>query len=513
MEYTKIFKLIKYFVKILVFTFFFNKKIEAKLERKKETKKRIVRFGDGEPQLAATPSISSYPVTHQQVISSVNLPPQVPHQANIVTNFQQTSNFDFSYFDGFSIHKICAGAQHYLILNDKNELFSIGKNNRGQLGTLEIPLEGQTRIPVKVQWTKSTSDESIVDISSKGWHNLILTSLGRVLVFGSNKYGQLGSSTHHNQYIDDVECVPLPTPILFKNASGIVSQGIPYLRRVKLICAGVNHTLIATHDGFLYSCGWAERGQLGHGAESSSSTETTIDNVTICTEIPLTRKAGIYNIAMISCGGEHSLILTDDSRLFILGNYQRSYVFTPTLVELEMSYRLTESFKKRRVSQPVISQISSGDFFALVLTKDGCVFSFGDNDKGQCAQPSYCNYIETPKQIAFFTPEMRAKSIVAGSSHAFVLTEDGKVYGFGRGEGDRLALFDGEQNHYEPQYLQHLVDFGTKKIAASGKSTVVCNSECELEYSWTAKSKSLKQFATKLQSMYQQSLYVDVEIY
>jgi alpha-tubulin suppressor-like RCC1 family protein len=79
-----------------------------------------------------------------------------------------------------NIQQISTGLYHSLLLNNQNQLFSMGSNQLGQLG-LGISLSSNIFIPSLVNIT-----EKIIQISCGYYHNLILVSNGDVYTFGAN---------------------------------------------------------------------------------------------------------------------------------------------------------------------------------------------------------------------------------------------------------------------------------------------------------------------------------------
>jgi len=91
--------------------------------------------------------------------------------------------------------QISCGFRHSLLLDSEGNVYSCGRNEYGQLGIgndngfgqLGIGNNENQKIPVKIP-----SKKNFTQISSGGYHSLLLDSEGNVYSCGRNEYGQLG---------------------------------------------------------------------------------------------------------------------------------------------------------------------------------------------------------------------------------------------------------------------------------------------------------------------------------
>jgi hypothetical protein len=87
--------------------------------------------------------------------------------------------------------QIAAGAFHSLALTATGQLYAFGQNSSGQLGT-ESGAATPNPTPVLVGLPASTGP--LVQIAAGAADTLLVTASGRLLAFGSNEAGQLGSA-------------------------------------------------------------------------------------------------------------------------------------------------------------------------------------------------------------------------------------------------------------------------------------------------------------------------------
>lgn len=148
--------------------------------------------------------------------------------------------------------KASSGTRHSIILTKEGNAISFGCNRFGQCGFKSSN--------VIISPTIISLDESIIEEVRCGWNHSILISVNRkeVFSFGRNDYGQLG--------IGNFE--PVQSPLL-----------IPFFKNVEVedVEIGSEHNIATTKDGDIYSWGWAEHGQLGHGDKINLCVPTKIE--------------------------------------------------------------------------------------------------------------------------------------------------------------------------------------------------------------------------------------------
>lgn len=141
-------------------------------------------------------------------------------------------------------------------------------------------------------------------------------------------------------------------------------------------------------------------------------------------------------IAYVSCGAEHTLILTDDGEVLScgVGEYGRLGAGVSKDTYVPASLDSLENVK--------IVQVAAGTNHSLALSADGEVYSWGRNDAGQLGfADTYIDIYsmeEYPRKIE--KESFGGKKVVhlaANNARSAAVTEDGKLYIWGR-----------KQNHY-----------------------------------------------------------------
>lgn len=166
--------------------------------------------------------------------------------------------------------------------------------------------------------------------------------------------------------IDNVTKNNLCTLLLRESSNS--NKRLPLLDKVKGVTNGPNHTLILTNAGLVYSFGYGNHGQLGHGDLISRHTHPVL----------IEALAGVP-IMGVACGGWHSLVVSGCGDMYSWGwnqdgqlghSHTHSMIATPILVE-----GIPEETE--------IIKVSCGSRHSSGLSKDGLCFVWGWNEYGQ----------------------------------------------------------------------------------------------------------------------------------
>ena len=129
------------------------------------------------------------------------------------------------------IKQVSAGSSFACILLENGQICCWGNNAHCQCGFLRPNSRERNPIPIP---TIVPGVEDIAEISCGKDHTLCLTRDGRLIVFGSNEYGELGLS---------------------KSARYTVPVEVPMPCRIVKIAAGSHHSLVLDETGALYTSG------------------------------------------------------------------------------------------------------------------------------------------------------------------------------------------------------------------------------------------------------------------
>ena len=149
------------------------------------------------------------------------------------------------------------GGHHTCVVDDKSALRCWGSNINGQLGD-GSNVDRNTPTPVSLP-----SDVATITQLALGFaHTCATTDTNDLLCWGWNDKGQLGDSTNEDRYT--------PISISLGGADGGV-----YATQ---IASGYMHTCAFDNSDYLYCWGLNDKGQLGDGSNSDSSTPKALFN-------------------------------------------------------------------------------------------------------------------------------------------------------------------------------------------------------------------------------------------
>ena len=220
-------------------------------------------------------------------------------------------------------------------------------------------------------------------------HTITLSNDGTLHSFGNNSLGQLGLGLDHNIHST------LPTPI-------------PNLPKIKMISCGSSFTMCVDYEGFIWSFGENDSGQLGIGNHTNQYFNVPQK---LC-DIP----PGLS----VSCGGFHTLIITTDSNLWSCGNNKFGQL---CLGNQE------NQFKPQKTAFSDISKISAGCDHSLFQNNEGEIFACGYNEDGACGLGHFNHYQITPSIIPNMPPNI--VHFVCGYHQNLFLDSKGKVFAVG----------------------------------------------------------------------------------
>jgi alpha-tubulin suppressor-like RCC1 family protein len=142
--------------------------------------------------------------------------------------------------------QVAAGTNHTLALTADGRLYAWGSNAWGQLGTGGPE---KALLPVALPPPGKGAGTRWAQVAAGRYHTLALSTDGRLYTWGSNRFGQLGESTHAQH------STPQPLELPRSLAQTVWKQ----------VAAGDAHSVALTADGHLYAWGNNCAGQLGDG--------------------------------------------------------------------------------------------------------------------------------------------------------------------------------------------------------------------------------------------------------
>jgi alpha-tubulin suppressor-like RCC1 family protein len=244
---------------------------------------------------------------------------------------------------------------------------------------------------------------------------------------------------------------------------------------LKLSC-GFSHYIALTRDNKIYCWGNNSLGQLGN-SDIEDYFELVIESINFWRHnITFSLNKNIFYfdkyeskgnknkepkglleneiIVDVKCGFGHSLAKTKDGKLYAWGYNVNGQIGNGSGNVFQKEPILINGFKDQ------IIKISCGFHHSMALTKDGNVYSWGNNSWGQLGNGNTHNS-NVPNLIEFrdsYNNKIEIKDISCGRRHSLLLTTAGDIYAFGDNEFGQL----GNKNNVQqllPEKLIHLKKF------------------------------------------------------
>lgn len=208
--------------------------------------------------------------------------------------------------------------------------------------------------------------EDVEDVCASAGLTLALTGSGDVYGFGLNRWGQCGSGDMSAHVFEPLRV-----------------QGLPPAAAMD---CGLQHCLVLTRDGEVFSWGKGNRGQLGDELVDSSSSPVRVLGI-----------SGASPIA-VSCGFAHSAALTDDGAVWVWGKGMSDRVkegseqagkFMPSGVSIA---QYQDQTFPRRVTLPEgrrVMEVVSSIYTLVMRANDGTLWAMGvgEYDRNRVAAP------------------------------------------------------------------------------------------------------------------------------
>jgi alpha-tubulin suppressor-like RCC1 family protein len=297
-----------------------------------------------------------------------------------------------------TVAKPAAGMQHLLVFANKGVNAS-GQGAFGQLGTSSPP-------------HISSLDNSVTEIVAGDYTSFAVKNDGTLWVWGSNQYGARGDGSSGGNIATPVQ-VPLPFKVSTPSRHGRHA-----------VAAGLGVYAALDTEGQVWTWGVNWNGRLGDGTTTTHFTPARV----LKNANPGDYLTGIVTIA---AGGGTLAAVDSDASVWTWGagaNGARGDGSTndssfPTLVV---------QADGQNASTPLsgVNEVACGSSgFCIALNRSGAVFGWGNNSFSQLGiAPGGSSSIAIPIPIPSGSP---IDAIAAGSAHGIAQSKDGNVFGWG----------------------------------------------------------------------------------
>jgi alpha-tubulin suppressor-like RCC1 family protein len=233
-------------------------------------------------------------------------------------------------------------------------VFIWGNNFAGQIGDGTIFNQNQ---PIDITSIFSfQANETIVDLQIGANHQILITSLGRVMMWGSNTHGQLGDGTK----------VDKKTPVDITSAFNLVGE-----EKITSVRLGGNFStaMSSTNRVFLWGNSATELNALGVVA---GETTTPIDATSALNVVSGDQ------VAHVRIGSNHAGILTKNGQVWLWGGNGSGQIGNNTTTTQSTPVNITSQFNLQNNERVVTLEL--GLDHSSATTSLGRLFMWGRRD-------------------------------------------------------------------------------------------------------------------------------------
>ncbi|XP_010556194.1 PREDICTED: ultraviolet-B receptor UVR8-like [Tarenaya hassleriana] len=216
--------------------------------------------------------------------------------------------------------------------------------------------------------------------------------------------------------------------------------------------AGPGHSIVVTSKGVVYSFGANGSGQLGHG--------TTDD---IFQPRPIRSLQGI-RIIQAATGADRTMLISDSGQVYAFGKD----CFSEAGLELQETSFVTTPQLVKSLKNIYVVQVTIGNFFTAVLSREGRVYTFSWGNDGRLGHQTDLN-CSSPHPLLGVLENVPVVQIAAGYCYLLALAcqPDGmSVYSVGCGLGGKLG-HGSTTNEKHPRLIEQFRHLNLEPVVIS----------------------------------------------
>jgi len=246
-------------------------------------------------------------------------------------------------------------------------------------------------------------------------HTLAVAERGcRVFACGCGDDGRLGTGKREHQRT--------PAPV----------AGLEELPDVVMVAAGHEHSAAITSAGELLLWGRNYNGQLGQGDWEDRMVPVRLGPP----------QFGGEPVAMVACGGYHTLVVTRSGLLLAFGHGYEGQLGLGDTTDRDVPVEVGPG----RFGGAIIASAAAGAAHSGVVTSGGAVWTWGWGKHGRLGHNGEQHEL-VPREVEGQFGGARALSLAAGRAHTMVLTTCGEVWGCGAGAAGQIGVGDTADRH------------------------------------------------------------------
>ncbi|XP_078670628.1 secretion-regulating guanine nucleotide exchange factor-like [Branchiostoma floridae x Branchiostoma belcheri] len=322
----------------------------------------------------------------------------------------------------FRVKVVTGGGGHTAFITAEGQLFVCGWNQKGQLG-----LGHRENVSVLTQVAALTEP---VETVACGWDfTLAVTEGGRFFSWGSNAFGQLGvpQVKGHSS-----------TPIHVQNLQGV---------RIVGVAAGLRHAVALDDTGYVWTWGAGKRGQLGRLEGGGLPT--------VSKQPGKVQFGADPTIVAVTAGSYHSVALTDSGDLYVWGRNDKGQLTNSINCEhgAKPSNHTSSASTNHMQQQPASANeeqglcVSATPGLANEVQPSAAQESVSDPSLKSMAHKTSAKQCVDIAQLPVrldckLFDGRKVVQIESGWTHLVAITEDRRVWTWGRADYGQLGRFE-----------------------------------------------------------------------
>ncbi|MDR2033924.1 MAG: Ig-like domain-containing protein, partial [Helicobacteraceae bacterium] len=311
---------------------------------------------------------------------------------------------------------VAAGWEHTLAIDSKGDIWAVGCNDYGQLGSGDLnPRDSFERI---------TDKGDIVSVAAGAYHSIALDDKGAIWTTGKNDSGQLGIGSGDSALFAQIPTVSSVTHIAAGNENTLAidsaSQAwiagdntygqlglgdenpvtlfsrISYIPNIANAAFSAKSAYLLDANGNVWASGYNGVGELGTGSVQYTENIFSIALSAFAFDAYAGYPYALENIVDISAGRDRVLAVDSEGYLwttkprddyFFLIDPDSDYYFKIMCDYYAHGYPVGFCNIKRTFDKVLnvsgVKRVAAGDFYALTLDENGSLWASGVNAYGQ----------------------------------------------------------------------------------------------------------------------------------
>lgn len=174
--------------------------------------------------------------------------------------------------------------------------------------------------------------------------------------------------------------------------------------------------------------------------------------------------SGAPDLIEAACGQTHTLLVTKDGKLYSCGNNDYGQLGQ------DMSRKRPQIISS--LDNYCITQIRCGGNHSLALNEWGQIFSWGSDNYGQLGHGEGVLTQNTPKLIKLLATK-HVVQIASGQNHSLALINNGELYSWGANEYGQLGLGNTSEKEIKPTFVSSIAGIPIAFIACGAHHSFV----------------------------------------